>query len=173
MSNPASNSSVVFHVKGYRSATVFLFVLVVEGIVALIYLLPWVFRDSSFVWFYLLFIAVLIFSIAKVYRNLRLTRLVLSPQGIEYYAVNFQLTSAWEDLNLSKERSIMALFWSVRLITKKPIVTRNLSFDWNLDVWLGNARYFIPLSPRIWDRYNELVELIKLHRPDLLQGQKL
>ena len=172
MFNPASNSSAIFHIKGYKNATIYLFVLVIEAIIGLIYLLPWVFRDSSFLWFFLLLIAVIIFSIVKVYRSSRLIRLVLSPQGIEYYAVNFQLTSAWEDLNLSKERSIMALFWSVRLTTKKPIVKRNLWFDWDLDVLVGNARYFIPLSPRLWDRYNELVELIELHRPDLFQGQK-
>ena len=167
MSSPALNSSVVFHVKGYKNARRQLFVLIVVAVIVVLSLLPNVFRDSSFLLFWLFFIAIIVFSIAKVDRMLRWTRLVLSPQGIEYYAYNFQLSSTWEDINLSRKRSIVAFYSPVRLTMKNPIVKRNLWFDWDLDVLLGSARYFIPLSPRLWDEYNELVELIKLRRPDL------
>ena len=166
------NSRIVLRIKGYRSATKQLVLLVIVAVIAALYLLPDVFRDFSFLPFYLLFIAVLIFSIAKLDRMARWTRIVLSPQGIEYYAVNFELISTWEDISLSKNRSFVAFFSPLRLTMKKPIVKRNLWFDWDLDVLRGNARYFIPLGPRLWHGYNELIELIKLRRPDLFLEQK-
>ena len=93
MTNPAINSRIEFRIKGYKRATKQLVLLVIMGVIAALYLLPEVFRDFSFLPFYLLFIAVLIFSIAKLDRIARWTRIVLSPQSIEYYAVNFQLIS--------------------------------------------------------------------------------
>jgi len=173
MTNPVMNSRIEFRIKGYKRATKQLVLLVIVAVLAALYLLPEVFRDFSFLPFYLLFIAVLIFSIAKLDRIARWTRIVLGPQSIEYYAVNFQLISAWEDLGLSKNRGLLVFLSPVRLTMKKPIVKRNLWFDWDLDVLLvGSARYFIPLSPRLWDGYNELIELIKLRRPDLFLEQK-
>ena len=172
MTNPVINSRIEFRIKAYKRATKQLVLLVIVAVIAALYLLPEVFRDFSFLPFYLLFIAVLIFSIAKLDRIARWNRIVLSPQSIEYYAVNFRLLSTWEDLSLSKNRGLLVFLSPVRLIMKKPIFKRNLWFDWDLDVLLGSARYFIPLSPRLWDGYNELIELIKLQRPDLFLEQK-
>ena len=169
MNNPTLNSSVVFHYKGYKNATRQWVLYVTVAVIGALYLLPWVFRDSSFLPFYLFFVGIMIYNSAYLHRLLWGTRLVLSPQGIEYYAVRFQLKSSWEDLGLSRKRSILAFFFPVRLTMKQPQVKRNLWFDWDLDVLLGNARYYILMSPRMWDNYNELVELINRYRPDLFQ----
>src|SRR5215211_8352649 len=98
MSNPALISNVVFHVRGYKHASKQLFVLIIVAVIVVLSLLPEVFRDSSFLLLWLFFIAIIVFSIAKVDRMLRWTRLILSPQGVEYYAYNFQLSSTWEDI---------------------------------------------------------------------------
>jgi len=47
-------------------------------------------------------------------------------------------------------------------------VKRNYWFDWDLDILAGNARYFIPLGPRTWEKYDDLMLLIKQRRPDFL-----
>jgi hypothetical protein len=97
------------------------------------------------------------------------TRLILSNWGVEYFEVHYQLGSKWEDIELAKNRTLLTLFTPVRLTSKNPIIKRFLWFDWDSDLlhlW-GNARFFIPLRPGSWERYGELVELIKQHRPDL------
>jgi hypothetical protein len=173
MSTQELNSSVVFYTKAYKKALRYWYTLVVVcAIISVYFLLSQLpFHDYSSLVFSLRYIGVIIFSLAKFYRSWRMTRLVLNPWGVEYYGVNFQLTSSWDDLSLAKNRSIVALFSPVRLTMKKPVVKRNLWFNWDLDVLFGNARYFIPLDPRLWDGYNELVELIKLRRPDLFLEQ--
>ena len=167
MNNPTMNSSDVFYYKGYKNATRQLVVYVGVAVGGALYLLPWVFRDSSFLPFYLGFVGIMIYNNAYLHQMLRRTRLVVSPQGIEYHAVRFQLKSSWQDLGLSRKRSFLAFFFPTRLTTIQPIVKRNLWFDWDGDALRGNARYSIPMSPAIWDRYNELVELINQYRPDL------
>ena len=172
MSTLELNSSVVFHTKAYKSALRYWYLMVVVCIIGAIYLLPLLFRDFSFLPFFLLYICVVIFSLAYTYRIWRMTKLVINPLSIEYHTAKFQLTSSWDDINSAGNRTILTLFSPVRLTMKEPLVKRNLLFDWDIDILYGNARYFIPMSPRTWDRYSELVDLIKLHRPDLLIQEK-
>ena len=179
MSIPTLNSSVIFYTKANKTGLRYWYILVIACTIITIYfllaLLP--FHDYSSLLFFLLYIGVSIFGLAKFYRTWRITRLIIYSWGIEYYAMNFQLTSSWDDLGLAKNRTFLtlftpALFTPIRLTMKKPVVKRNLLFDWDIDILYGNARYFVPMSPRIWDSYNELVGQIKQYRPDLLLEQK-
>jgi hypothetical protein len=172
MSNLGLNSSAVFHTKAYKNALIYWYLLAAVSIAGVAYLLPLLFRDFWFLPFFLLYICVAVFNLVYIYRISRTTKLLIYPWGVEYYSAKFQLTSSWDDIDLARNRTILTLFSPVRLTMKKPLVRRNLLFDWDIDILYGNARYFIPMTPRIWDRYNELMELIKLHRPDLLIEEK-
>jgi hypothetical protein len=173
MGTEGLNSSVVFHLKVYKNSWSYLSVLGVICAMCSAYLFvsSWPFRDTSSLVFFLMYTGIVIFSWIGFYRKYRMTKLILHTGGIEYHAANFQLTSSWDDLSLAKNRSILAPFSPLRLTMKKPMVRRISWFDWDLDVLFGNARFFIPMSPRLWERYNELVKLINVHRPDLLLGQ--
>jgi hypothetical protein len=166
MSKLESNANVVFHIKAYKNSLKYWSFLAVVYVVATLFILPSFLRDFSSLLLLLLWICVMIINLAYFYRAWQ-TRLVIFPWGIEYFSMKFHLTSAWDNLDLAKNRTLLSLFSPIRLTSKKPIVKRNFWLDWGFDILYGNARFFIPMSPQRWDGYNELVELIKLHRPDL------
>jgi hypothetical protein len=172
MSTPNPDTKGIFYIRGYKMLRRFWYFNLIVVIGGTIYFIPLLFRDHSFLPFLLLWICVCIYSLTYYYRMYRITRLIISEEGIEYTNLKYQLTTYWGDLSLARNRTILSLFSPLRVTTKNPIVKRNYWFDWDFDVLWGKSRYFIPLSSKIWDRYNDIEELIKHYRPDLLLEQK-
>jgi hypothetical protein len=168
MSTAKPDIDVVFYNTAYKKWRMYWYPLLVLQVGGLFYLFTHMVHDSSFLPMSLFIICVNLYCSMYFYRLYRATRLIISNSGLEYYGLKFQLTTSWDDLGLARNRTILSLFSPVRLTSKKPIIKRNLLFDWDFDTLWGKARYFIPLSSWHWDRYTELVGLIKQHRPDLL-----
>jgi hypothetical protein len=175
MSDSESDPGVVFYSKTHNRFLLNWYPLVAVCVGSSIYLLISFLdmanrsRDYSGLAFIPLWICVMIYDLMYFHRMLQKTRLILSNWGIEYFEVSFQLRSKWDDINLGKNRNLFTLFTPVNLTSKDPIIKRNPWFDWSSDPFhlMGNTRFFIPLRRGSWDRYDELLELIKKHRPDL------
>ena len=168
MSDSELNSGIFFHLKNHKRTLKYWYLLLAVHLAGAIFLLAFLSHDFSSLLLFILFSCVAIFNLAYAYQIWQMTRLVIPPWGIEYYRAKFQLTSSWEELSLTRKRTILAPFWPIRLMMKNPRVKRNYWFDWDFDLFWGNARYYIPFVPGVWERYDEIVRLIKQHRPNLL-----
>ena len=139
MSNTEPDTEVVFYTRAYKKGMIYWYFILAVCVGAVIYLLPSLFHDYSFLPMYLLVICVCLYDAAFYYQLLRKTRLIISNSGIKYYGLKFQLTTSWDDLDLARNRTILSLFSPVRLTSKKPLIKRNLIFDWDLDTLWGKA----------------------------------
>ena len=113
-----------------------------------------------------IFICFGIFGWALVsYSWARHTRLVVSPDGIEYYTPYQSIRTAWDDIE-SVGRVPMFSFYGEGLFLRRPALRGKKWLNW--DVRLMQLDRFVPLSPFLkqW-RDSELGQDVRRYAPSL------
>jgi hypothetical protein len=168
------SSRVVFHQKPFKKGLTYWYIILVILLLFDIAELVLLARDLILLLIMLpLLVSVTSASLSQFYSMyVREKMLIADHAGIEYHGPKYRIASSWEDLLLARHRPLILMILPKRLqptllISRKPVVARYLWIDRYLDpIWRKNS-YFIPLGAGIWQEYEELLRVIRAHRPDL------
>jgi hypothetical protein len=171
---PGPSPRTVFRYRERKRLRFYWYILLVTFLVGAIQPLSWFTKGAEFhsdLWIY---IVVALISLAYFYNPLvKEMRLTTDDAGIGYQGPFYSVTSSWDDLQVGKFPALISKLLPARrlglkLTSKSPVTKRNFWTFYHLyDLWGGKDRYFIPLSPQIWEQYDELFLVIRKHRPDL------
>jgi hypothetical protein len=85
-------------------------------------------------------------------------RLILSEAGVTYRGPYSTIRADWKSMSIGSNRILPDLFGPYRLFLATPPSQKYSLGKWLLAVLLGIGPLPIPLGPRLWEDYDQLIE---------------
>ena len=171
---PNLHSRNVFQYRHRKKLRIYWFVVLVAFLLVGVWEFRWFVKGPPYASDFYIFIAVAIFCLAYFYNLFFNAMFIITDRdGIEYNGPFYRVAFSWSSLQRASVPALVtklfpARFLDVRLTSREPSIKKNFWTFYHLyDLWGGKNRYFISLSPKLWDRYDELLKIIKERRPDL------
>ena len=101
-------------------------------------------------------------SLIVQYRALT-ARLILSEAGVNYRGYYSTIRADWKTVSVGSNRILSDLFGPYRLFLATPPSQKYSLGKWLLAAFLGIGPLPIPLGPRLWEDYDQLIGELAMH----------